>query len=326
VSLGDHLWTDRGSRGELDLGTAFVRAAPLTEFSVIDLDDQVAQIRLTQGSLALRVRSLDPDEIFEIDTPGGAITIVRPGFYRIDVAETGDAATLSVRNGEADVSTSASTYQVRARESVAIDGLQQVSLLEQAARPDDFEDWCLARDRRVQTSESGRYVSADMIGYADLDQYGNWEQNSEYGSVWVPQVAAEWVPYREGHWVWIRPWGWTWVDDAPWGFAPFHYGRWVRWRGDRWAWVPGRVVARPVYAPALVAFVGGSGWSASMRIGEPVAWFPLGPREPYIPAYRVSERYVRTVNVSHVAVTSVNVTNITYVNRDVPGAVTAVSR
>ena len=30
-------------------------------------------------------------------------------------------------------------------------------------------------------------------------------------------------------WVWLRPWGWTWVDDAPWGFAPFHYGRWLWW-------------------------------------------------------------------------------------------------
>ena len=46
------------------------------------------------------------------------------------------------------------------------------------------------------------------------------------------------------------------MDDAPWGFAPFHYGRWLWW-GNRWHWAPGPKVARPVYAPALVGWMGG---------------------------------------------------------------------
>src|SRR5207245_7824657 len=106
-------------------------------------------------------------------------------------------------------------------------------------------------------------------------------------------------------------------------------------------WVPGpgvavvvgaprRAVVRPVYAPALVAFVGGSHWSASLSIGGGggVAWFPLGPREVYVPPYRVSPTYVNRVNVTNVTnITNVtNVTNVRYVNQSVPGAVTAVSR
>src|SRR4029079_18322212 len=98
--------------------------------------------------------------------------------------------------------------------------------------------------------------------------------------VWMPRVRAEWVPYRYGHWAWVEPWGWTWIDDAPWGFAPFHYGRWAYVRGG-WVWAPGVMVARPVYAPALVAFVGVGGAS--------VAWFPLGPREVYVPAWRARQ-------------------------------------
>src|SRR5579864_3435328 len=163
--------------------------------------------------------------------------------------------------------------------------------------------------------------------------------------VWVPRVDAGWAPYHYGHWRWIEPWGWTWVDDAPWGFAPFHYGRWAM-VGGAWGWIPGPGVAvvaarpgvavvagpvfRPVYAPALVAFVGGNGWSASLAIGGGggVAWFPLGPREVYTPAYHVSTTYVNRVNVVNVTnVTNVtNVRNVTYVNQSVPGAVTAVSR
>src|SRR5690242_14859810 len=39
LTIGDHIWTDRASRSELELGSAFVRLAPESEFSVIDLDD-----------------------------------------------------------------------------------------------------------------------------------------------------------------------------------------------------------------------------------------------------------------------------------------------
>jgi hypothetical protein len=114
------------------------------------------------------------------------------------------------------------------------------------------------------------------------------------------------------------------------GFAPFHYGRWAFADGV-WLWVPGRVVERPVYAPALVAFVGGPRFNLSVSIGGGggVAWFPLGPGEVYRPAYHVSDVYVRNVNVTHVNVTNINVTNVNvtnvrYVNQNVQGAVTAV--
>ena len=284
LTIGDHMWTDRGARTELELGVAFVRLAPETEFSVIDLDDHVAQLRITQGTMAVRVRSLEADDAVEIDTPSGAISLLRPGFYRIDVGESGDTSTITVRSGEAEVTAGGGSLSVRAQESVTLTGVEQpASNVAAAVRSDDFEDWCLTRDRRVETAIAAKYVPPDMPGYADLDQYGAWQQASEYGPIWIPRVRAEWVPYRYGHWVWVDPWGWTWIDDAPWGFAPFHYGRWVH-LSSGWAWAPGRIVTRPVYAPALVAFVGGSGWQASVRVGaEPVAWFPLGPREPFIP-------------------------------------------
>jgi hypothetical protein len=101
--------------------------------------------------------------------------------------------------------------------------------------------------------------------------------------------------------------------------------------GGGWVWVPGAVVARPVYAPALVAFVGGPHFSLAVSFGggAGVAWFPLGPHEVYRPAYHVSEVYVRQVNITHVNVTNINVTNVNvtnvrYVNQNISGAVTAV--
>src|ERR1019366_6466042 len=202
--------------------------------------------------------------------------------------------------------------------------------------PDEFDRWGRSRDDREERAQSAQYVSRDVIGYEDLDQNGDWRNVPDYGYVWFPsRVAAGWAPYRFGHWVWIEPWGWTWVEDEPWGFAPFHYGRWAV-VGGGWGWVPGPVVVRPVYAPALVAFVGGPRFSMSLAIGGGggVAWFPLGPREVYVPPYRTSVRYVQNVNITNPTVNVVNVTNV-YNNRDVTrvtymhqnnvGAVTAVS-
>jgi hypothetical protein len=181
-----------------------------------------------------------------------------------------------------------------------------------------------------------------MTGAADLDEYGHWRYVADYGPVWTPAgVAPGWAPYRFGHWVWVEPWGWTWVEDEPWGFAPFHYGRWA-FVESSWCWVPGPVYVRPVYAPALVAFVGGGGFSLSVGIGEGVAWFPLAPREVFVPWYRTSPTYVNNVNITNtrVNVTQVtnvynttvinnnttNVTRINYVNQHVTNAVTAVPR
>ena len=132
-----------------------------------------------------------------------------------------------------------------------------------------------------------------------------------------PPGCRRWVPYRYGHWVFIEPWGWTWVEAEPWGYAPFHYGRWAH-LGPVWFWVPGPVVVQPVYAPALVAFVGGPGFGVGIGIGVQ-AWFPLGPREPYMPWYHYGPHYGREMGVYGGG----NFSNIHYANRG--SAFTAVS-
>ncbi|HUK19991.1 MAG TPA: DUF6600 domain-containing protein [Gemmatimonadales bacterium] len=334
LTTGDELWTDDDSRAEVSVGSTAFRLAPYTGVELLSLDDSTIQLRLSQGSVQLRVRALHPGENIEVDTPNGAVTLLLAGNYRIDTDSTGTGTTITVRDGAAEVATGSSTFTVRRQQAARLMGFDQTRFrIGQPALLDRWDQWCAARDRRADTSPSARYVSRDMPGYEDLDDYGDWRFVGGYGQVWFPQhVDADWAPYRSGHWRWIDPWGWTWIDDAPWGFAPFHYGRWIYSRGF-WGWVPGRVVAvRPVYAPALVVFLGGSlGGDVNRGGDEHVAWFPLGPGEVYVPAYRVSNTYVRNVNVTSANVTNLNVTTIDvtrihYVNRDAPRGVTIVSR
>lgn len=352
ITTGDKLWTDNGARAELHIGSAAIRLSSNTGFSFLNLDDRTAQIRITEGTLNVRVRRLENDETFEIDTPNLAFSILRQGNYKINVNEAGDTTFVTVRDGEGEVTGGGSAYTVHARETGTFAGIDQLDADIQrfGSDDDDFDRWARDRDRREDRSQSSRYVSSDVIGYEDLDDNGGWRPTPEYGTVWFPHTTiVGWAPYRYGHWVWISPWGWTWVDDAPWGFAPFHYGRWVT-VGGVWGWVPcppRREIdveyVRPVYAPALVAWVGGPHFSIGIGIGGGggvgVAWFPLGPREVYEPSYHVSRTYVTNVNVSNTTVNNTvvnnyynnvivnkNVTNIKYVNQSAPNGVTATSQ
>src|SRR5437879_336256 len=147
---------------------------------------------------------------------------------------------------------------------------------------DVWDRWNYARTDALIESTSARYVPPQVYGADDLDHYGNWRVVPTYGSIWVPQgVPAGWAPYSTGRWIYDPHYGWTWVDTAPWGWAPYHYGRWVSVDGY-WAWAPGPVVARPVYAPALVAFFAAPGIVVSA--GAPVvSWVALSWGEPVVP-------------------------------------------
>ena len=351
ITTGDKLWSDQDGRVELQLDASTIRLFHSTGFSFLNLNDNITQVRLSEGTILVRVRHLDDNETYEIDTPNLAFSITRPGIYRVNVDEGGDATSIRVRDGEGQVTGGGASYSVRSHDDAVFSGTDQLSadVQDLSADYDEFDTWSANRDRRWEHSRSAQYVSQDVVGYEDLDGHGDWRDTPEYGHVWYPRVeVADWAPYHYGHWAYIEPWGYTWVDDQPWGFAPFHYGRWVNVEG-RWGWIPsppraeGVVYVRPVYAPALVAFVGGGGFSVGIAVGGgggAVGWFPLGPREVYVPSYRVSERYVENVNISNTTVnrtvinnyyqtTVVNkttVTNVTYVNQRVPGAVMATSR
>ncbi len=338
---GDDLWADEDSRAEVHTGSTAIRLGAKTGITFLTLDDHTTQIRLAQGSLILRVRHVDDDDNYEIDTPNIAFSLLQPGEYRIDVSEDGNQTITTVWHGRGRVTGGGDTYTVVARQSATFTGSDHLNYdLAQVPDRDDFDTWAFERDDREDQADSANYVSREMTGYEDLDEYGDWSYVAGYGPCWRPRsVVVGWAPYRFGHWIYVGRWGWTWVEDEPWGFAPFHYGRWA-FVGTGWFWVPGPVVVRPVWAPALVGFVGGGpGFRFSGGMG--VGWFPLAPGEVYLPGYHVSRAYVNNVNITNTTVTITKVTNVynttivnrgtavnrvTYVNQRVANGVTVVSR
>lgn len=342
LTTGDNLWADQNSRAEVHIGSTAFRMGDQTGISFLNLSDNAVQVQLAQGTLEIDVRHLGPDDAYEIDTPNLAFSILRPGEYRLETDPNGSSTAISVYSGQGVATGGGQTFNVMPDQRVLFTGTTQLAENTQgAAELDSFENWARSREYREEHSVSARYLSADEAGYEDLDDYGSWRSDPEYGNYWVPNnVGADWEPYHDGHWAWVAPWGWTWVDADSWGFTPFHYGRWAMINGY-WGWVPGPVAVAPVYAPALVGFVGGGGFGVAVAFGGGVGvgWFPLGPRDVYVPPYRVSPRYVQQVNICDTRVinrtTIVNVynnytvnhiTNVNYTYAANPRAVTVVNR
>ncbi len=293
---GDRLSTGAQGRAEVRVGSTVLRLGPATELEVVRLDDERMIFQLHNGSLALRVRSREVASDVEVDTAEVRLRPERSGHYRIDRVDDTTLAgawrgSLRIDDSEGFILETGQRAELwRERRGLKFKWATQTG--------DAFGDWAQRDDQLDdQRSASNRYVSPEMTGAEDLDRSGRWERHPEYGAVWYPSdVRDDWAPYRYGRWTWVSPWGWTWVDEASWGFAPFHYGRWVNWRG-RWGWCPGDYVARPVYAPALVAWVGGPRVGVSINIGGPaIGWVPLAPREWYVPQYRHTSVYDGRMN------------------------------
>lgn len=343
LTAGDRVYVDNDSIAELQTSGLAVRLGNGADVTFSALTDQAAQIGLAQGSVRVRTRDLsNPDGgqgVVEIDTPNGTVLVQRTGDLRVDSYPQDDTTVITVSSGLAEVTAPNVDQQVGPNQSLRLVGSNPVYAEAVRLLPaDGLDSFDISRENDYQRASTrhAAYVDPEMIGAADLDQYGDWNASPEYGQVWYPRaVPAGWTPYHEGHWAWVAPWGWTWIEAEPWGFAPFHYGRWANFDG-RWGWIAGPPpeefrdvrgfggrAPRPVYSPALVVFVGSPGLSLSINLGGGgrrddrgvAAWFPLGPREAYQPWYHASPAYVNRVNVTNIYSRNVTEVHNTYINR-----------
>lgn len=297
VTTGDRLSLQPGARAVVHIGSATLRLDGDSELEVVQLDDRHVRMYLHAGSAALQLPSGDSAREFEISTVDGRVSAPQRAHFRVD--RNNNTSIVTAWDGNLHFESSDSSLDITQGQRAELwqDGGRTHYSWGRVDR-DEFTDWVVTSERRAGGGVAQRYVSPEMTGAEELNRYGQWDQHPQYGAVWYPRsVASDWAPYRDGQWTWVSPWGWTWVDNAPWGFAPFHYGRWVQWRG-RWVWTPGSYVARPTYAPALVAWFGGPNLTVSISSGAHVGWVPLAPFEVFSPWYVASAVYASHINVS----------------------------
>ena len=321
LMAGDYISTAPEARAEVQFdGANALRMSGDTQVRLAELEYNRYQLELARGVATYRVLS-DMNIDVEVDTPNISVRPSKAGAYRISVGEEGQTE-LAVRSGQVEVFTPKGTQWVRAGQTMIARGSASDPEFRIAgATPvDEFDRWSEARDRSELQSTSARYVPQGVYGASDLDSYGNWVNEPDYGYCWTPAVDASWSPYTYGRWVWSDWYGWTWVSYDPWGWAPYHYGRWFY--RDRWMWYPGMVGTRHYWSPALVAFVGWGSGGVGISFGN-VGWVPLAPYETFHPWWGRSY-YGRPGFINrNINITNVNITNI-YVNSRVRNAVIGV--
>ena len=330
-SEGDRIYTRDGARASLAFsGRNFARLDPNTSLDMVSFANHRTQLALRDGSAMFDVGYLEPNEVFEVGTPNGAIEFVQPGLYNVGFDRNGGVL-VSVLSGLARVVGAAGTGEINKGEMLTLLGqtaaevaLSRLNRQDAGYLVDDYYRYQYPNsyDGRYvnydvylndpyyydpyRRSVSYKYASASIPGLYDLDNYGDWQNVGSYGYAWRPRVDAGWVPYQQGQWISSYPYGPTWVSSEPWGYAPYHYGRWAN-VNNQWYWVPDPVNTTPTYAPALVAFVSPD--------GNQVGWVPLGPGDAYAPRY-----YDENWQPHYLTRTAVVPTQLA--NFAIPGAVT----
>lgn len=186
LTTSDRVWTDKEARAELHLGSAALRMNAETSLTFTNVNDDIVQVELDQGTLNLHIRHLFGGETYEIDTPNQAFTILKAGDYRFDVDPNADTTSVTVWKGEGEANGQGPGVKLRSGHQATFSG--GTSLEHQTASAPDldgFDDWCRVRDDRGDHAKSYQYVSADVVGADELDEYGTWRVERNYGPVWV---------------------------------------------------------------------------------------------------------------------------------------------
>lgn len=69
LGTGDRPRSDVRAHAEVQIRGAMTRMNAGTGVSLLNLDDRIAEMQLMEGKLNVHVRRLEPDQVFEVDTP-----------------------------------------------------------------------------------------------------------------------------------------------------------------------------------------------------------------------------------------------------------------
>jgi uncharacterized membrane protein YgcG len=325
LMVGDDIaTTGAGSRAEIQFDSAnLLRIGANAEARLAGLEYGHYTIQIAHGTVTYRVLRNSQAQA-EIETPPVSVRPSGIGSYRIYVKEDGQTE-ITVRQGSAEIFTPKGVEQLQEGQTMLVRGnpSDPEFRIVPAIAFDDWDRWNQDRDRQLMASTSYRYVPQDVYGAEDLDQYGQWVNEPDYGYVWQPNVDQGWAPYQNGSWMWGDDYyGWTWIGYEPWGWAPFHYGRWF-WGRHGWCWWPGGFGAN-YWSPGLVAFFGFGGPGIGFGFGN-IGWVPLAPFERFYPWWGrgFSGGFWNRPAFNQVNIANVNIN--TYRNARVPNAIASVS-
>lgn len=153
LKRGDRLWTDRGSRAELQAAGHALRMDSQTQLILENVVENATQLSLTQGSVVVSVTRMQPGDSFEIGTPNLAFRARAVGDYRIDVDGKRGVTRVAVLSGAGVVYGEKGEAMELRNGQRAIFRERNLARGPQAAfaATDDFDRWAGARRRGEPT-------------------------------------------------------------------------------------------------------------------------------------------------------------------------------
>jgi hypothetical protein len=287
LTTGNRIATRPRAHATIDIAAGRFYLDGDSEMTVGTLGAGTTAVTLEQGALILHVLPGGAGQVFRIETPRGALRADQPGYFEVEIAESGTVIASALDGGAQfdDMTVLPPGTRATVAEGAA-------PTLDPAVEDDFVHRIAAEVDASGENKlEAPKYVSPQTTGFQELLRNGLWVMTEQYGWVWEPQVMSDWAPFRKGRWVEIAALGRTWIDDAPWGFAPSHYGRWTE-VNERWVWIPSNAAAASGNAPAVVSVFGTQGKSSDGAVG----WIPLGPEEPHGSSSPVIVNNVRVIS------------------------------
>src|SRR6185436_6360687 len=110
LTTGDRLWVAANSRAELQVGGTAIRLGPGSSVILLNLDDRIAQVQLSQGTLKARVRRMGSNQSLEVNTPNLALAVRAAGEFRVEADPGEDSTTVLVQSGRAEVYGDGASY------------------------------------------------------------------------------------------------------------------------------------------------------------------------------------------------------------------------
>ena len=139
LTTSDRVWADKDSRVELNVGSGYLRMSSESSLTLTNVGDNTIQAELDQGVLEVTVRHLEPGEIYEIDTPNLAFTVMKSGVYRFDVNPNDDQTWVTVRKGYGEATGRGNAVKVSDGEQVRFTGQNSLQ----------HDSLCGSRSRRL---------------------------------------------------------------------------------------------------------------------------------------------------------------------------------
>ncbi len=267
ITQGVTVGTNEGvAEVQFEDGTmAWIGENTLVQFTELALSDggRITKLTLAQGTVSLDA-ALKSADSFTLACGKETITVPKHSLFRVDAFR--DGASVSVLQGQVQVSDASGQQLVTKGKTLAYRGHEETAVVTANPKADQWDRWVNQREQfnENETNQTLAYTNSPVsYGLGDLAEYGSWSYMPGFGYGWQPYgMGSCWMPFTNGNWGFYQGFGWTWISGEPWGWLPYHFGSWNFSPSYGWMWFPSSF---DFWNPAPV------NWYSN---GNDVGWWP----------------------------------------------------